>query len=202
MTKQSPPKKYTGALAKKLRGYGTEEFPVELINLYAATPSPVSDRLKEKVSEAIDAHCLGFTEERRAKLPALFSHFGIMANAPDSWRKLASSLAIKHVPGFQVENRKRPRLARAWFDFELWAEIKLIQLQGGHKIKPACEIYWKRSGRKGKASSTRRRFTAAQVELDPIFREFHDDILNGILSRAIQKLRRGRGQKPVSEKTK
>ena len=36
------------------------------------------------------------------KLPALFAHFGIPEDDPDSWRQLAIALACKHVRGFQA----------------------------------------------------------------------------------------------------
>jgi hypothetical protein len=36
------------------------------------------------------------------KLPPLFAHFGIRADDPNRWQRLALALARKHVPGFQA----------------------------------------------------------------------------------------------------
>ena len=50
-------------------------------------------------------------DQRNAKLPTLFSCFGIDFNDPNCWQQLAMALAEKHVPGFRARRTQgAPRI--------------------------------------------------------------------------------------------
>ncbi len=188
MTKKEAPKNFSGTLATPLKYRGDGDFSTGLMDLYFALPSPISNRFRHKVHEEIDAACFDYEKERRAKFPALFAHYGIKMNAQNSWYKLARSLAIAHVLGFQIKKRKTSKSHHPHSDFELWAKVRLIKIESDHKYSQACENLWKRTGKKGKAGTIRRRFYAAEKVFAPVFSTIDDDMLKGVLSRALGKL--------------
>lgn len=66
--------------------------------------------------EARNAVC----RERDGKLPELCAHYGLDFDASlECFRLLAMSLAVDHVPGFQVLKRKRHSKAKADENFEI-----------------------------------------------------------------------------------
>ena len=176
MSKQPTPKQYSGALSSRLK-YRGGEFPTDLINEYCALPPTISRHFKDEVEAEIDAACIDYTKERLAKLPALFAHYGISEKAPDRWFKLARSLAIAHVPGFQVENRKGRKLRQPRLHFDLWAKVKLMQIDGDHNVSQACALLWKRNGKKGTSADLRRRFTAANKVFGTLYKNLPLDIM-------------------------
>ena len=161
MTKKSTPKKYSGALATRLEYHGRSEVFSDLIMEYCALPSAFHKGFEHLVGDALKGALFDYREQRSAKLPSLFQHYGISMKSPDCWRKLACSLAIAHVEGFKIEKPKGRKVVRPRFDFELWASVRLEQINGPHTITRACELIWKRNGKRGAPGDLRRRFTAA-----------------------------------------
>ena len=80
--------------------------------------------------------------EYAEKLPLLLDHFGIKRDDPNSWHKLCLCLAVAHVPGFQVIQRRkggRPReiaLAEEAKLFERFSQLR----RDGHTERNAARL--------------------------------------------------------------
>lgn len=195
MTKQQVPKNYSGVLSIPLDYHGRGEFPTDLINEYIALPPTTSKLFKDRVDAEIDAACLDHTKEQFAKLPALFAHYGISTNEPNYWRKLALALANRHVRGFQIKKPKGAKVRRPLFDFDLWAKVRLLQVEKKYSATRACALIWKHTDRKGTPSDLRRRFTAANKVFGALYRDLPLDLQMRELLAYQSKMRKKAGLK-------
>src|SRR5260370_10660608 len=87
---------YTGALAQ----------PIYLEDHYKAT-GPLGQVILEPDDAAIRKRAV-------EKMRMLFEHYKIDPSNEQSWRKLAMSLALAHVPVLQVANRPKPGRKPTW----------------------------------------------------------------------------------------
>jgi len=113
---------YTGALAQ----------PIYLEDHYKFTGG-LGQPIQEPDVAAIRS-------ERWEKMPMLFEHYKIDPSDEQSWRKLAMSLALAHVPGLQVVNRPKPGRKSTWkagLGDELVRAIDDVKSRTGMRTKDA-----------------------------------------------------------------
>lgn len=122
------------------------------------------------------------TEKRVGKLTALFAHYGIDPKDPGATAKLAMSLAVAHVTGFQTAKKRGPM--PKGFDFDLWARVRLKQLENkGHlSVANACTILAKKDGQS--ANTMRRRYTEANKCYGRLAADLPADEFRAMLDRA------------------
>lgn len=173
-TARAPGRKYSGALST----------PIKVLPTLEAAPSSESSQ-ETFVQLFLDS--IGIEDQRLAKFPALFDHYGVRKDADDRWYKLALCLAIDHVRGFQLEERRGRKPNSLGADLALWIHVRLIQIEENHSASRACEIVWARTGKKGAASALRRRFVAANRRFGKTFNFPDKAMLKTILSAALSK---------------
>jgi hypothetical protein len=84
----------------------------------------------------------GWRWEFDQKLPLLFDHYGVAKDDPDRWQKLCLSLAIAHIPGFQVRASRakgRPRTVQSSVEDKLYARFCALR-QDGHSDRNAARL--------------------------------------------------------------
>jgi hypothetical protein len=113
------------------------------------------------------AYALGVSRARFAKLPALFEHYGLDEKIAAHASMLVLFLAIDHVPGFWTAS-KRGAPQKRGLDFDLYAEVRLIEIQRRLSARAACNAYAKRIGA-ASPETVRRRYTAAKSGAAPLF---------------------------------
>ncbi len=116
--------------------------------------------------------------QRLNKLPLLFKHYGIDPKGKDCWPKLAMALAVDHVDGFRIAKRKGRKPSPKGAEFELWAEVRLLQIEGRHSVSRACALLAEHKRKEGKevtGATLRRRFGAANKKYAKSFEDVSNE---------------------------
>src|SRR4051794_13264219 len=159
--KQRTKSDYAGVLANRIK------LPVKNYLAFAALeelePAEIAAHNEREQADFL-------AEERIKKLPHLFLHFGLKVPASKPawtpWHELLLRLAIEHVPGFQIA-KKRGRRKNMGLDWDLYARVRLLEIERNLTAAAACNFLARRSkntngGKPLSANTLRRRYMAAK----------------------------------------
>lgn len=90
------------------------------IYLYHPLPTDENEHVNHIQSESW--HIVQYSK----KMLALFEHYGIKPNEPDSFALLAMAIAEEHIPAFSVDKLENEKSRKNWNDFVYFLEIRWL----------------------------------------------------------------------------